>query len=307
MKFGKATKQQAKLRMAIHGPSGAGKTFSALNIAKHLGQTVVLLDTERGSASKYSHRFDFIVPQKDDGTPEDFNGNFHPDKLISFLAQAPQAGPDPVVIVDSLSLFWNGPGGLLELVDQEVQKMKARGNKPDSFAAWKTVDPMYRRVVQAILGCPAHVLVTMRAKTEYEKSVDEKGKTSIRKVGMAPEMRNQFEYEFDVEAMLDIDHNLVIGKTRCEDLDGKVFPKPGKEFADILARWLADGTPAPTKVPQPQAPETQHPLLSRIASTANRSELTALVDELKAAKASGAVDPGAADNAFKSRWKELAA
>ena len=51
MKFTKATKAQSKLRAAIFGPSGAGKTYTSLRIAKGMGGNVAVVDTERGSAS----------------------------------------------------------------------------------------------------------------------------------------------------------------------------------------------------------------------------------------------------------------
>ena len=59
-KFKKATKEQAKARIALFGPSGSGKTKSALRIAKGLGNKIALIDSERGSASKYAddHEFD---------------------------------------------------------------------------------------------------------------------------------------------------------------------------------------------------------------------------------------------------------
>ena len=59
--FQKATKTQARLRLALCGPSGAGKTYSSLELARHLGKTTAVIDTEHGSASKYADRFDFDV------------------------------------------------------------------------------------------------------------------------------------------------------------------------------------------------------------------------------------------------------
>ncbi|MGK3981210.1 AAA family ATPase [Sorangium sp. So ce118] len=256
MGFKKATKAQAKLRMAIHGPSGSGKTRSALEIARHIGTKIALLDTEQGSASKFAHLVEFDV--------EEIYGNYHPNRAIKGMDEAAAGGYD-VLIIDSLSHFWNGVGGFLELVDEEVKKMRARGGKADSFAAWKEIDPIYRRLIQAILSCPMHVIVTMRAKQEYIKEQDDRGKTTIRKVGMAPEMRDAAQYEFDVEGMLDIDHNLVIGKTRCDELDGKVFNKPGRDVAEILKRWLSDGVPAvqrpaaPTQDERPAPPARREP------------------------------------------------
>lgn len=248
--FKKATKQQARLRMALHGPSGAGKTYTALQIAAHLaaarGGRVALLDTEHGSASKYSDAFDFDVVEVAD--------NYSPDRVVEVLNEAAKHGYS-VLVIDSMTHFWNGAGGFLELVDREVANMKARGGKPDSFAAWKVVDPVYRRMVQAMLSAPLDVIVTLRAKTEYQKVEGNNGRTSIQKVGLAPEMRDNFQYEMDVEGMLSIDHALVIGKTRCATLDGAIFQKPGKDVADALYAWLSTGA-APAVI-EPPAPVTR--------------------------------------------------
>lgn len=240
--FKKATKEQAKLRLALQGPSGSGKTRSALEIARHLGPKIAVIDSEHGSAAKYAGLggLDFDACEVTD--------NYHPERLIKLLREAAEAYD--VVIVDSMTHWWNGPGGFLELVDQEVANMKARGGRPDSHAAWKNVDKIYKELVRTILSVPAHVIVTMRAKQSYEKEQDERGKTVVKKVGLAPEMRDNFQYELDIEGMINMDHQLVIGKNRCDGLDGKIFNKPGKEFADIVLAWLNDGAPAAAK-PEP--------------------------------------------------------
>ncbi|MGW4720942.1 AAA family ATPase, partial [Nocardia sp. NPDC004260] len=56
MEFEEATKEAAKARIALTGPSGAGKTYTALMLAFGLGENVAVIDTERGSASKYVGR-----------------------------------------------------------------------------------------------------------------------------------------------------------------------------------------------------------------------------------------------------------
>lgn len=314
MKFTKATKQQAKLRMSLQGPSGAGKTFSALAIAKHLGTKIALIDTERGSAALYSDKFDFDTLEIVD--------DYHPNRLVEALDAAKDYD---VVVVDSLSLFWNGPGGMLELVDEEVKKQKARNHKPDSFAAWKSVDAIYRRFVQVLLAAPFDLIVTMRAKTEYEKT-EENGKTKIKKVGMAPEMRNAFEFEMSVEGMLDIDHNLAIGKTRCDALDGKVFTKPGADIAKILRTWLSSGAAPPPKAPEPppSAPKSNPAPASgpqvapnEAAAEKCQAHQKAILNATprsaaKAAYKASKEDPemkgqyaAACKEAFSKRWREL--
>lgn len=256
----KATKEQSRLRMSIHGPSGAGKTYSALSIATNLGNKVCLADTETGSASKYGDKFEFDVCE--------FTGDYHPDRLCEFLKEVPGQGYD-VIVIDSLSHFWNGSGGFLELVDAEVKRSVARGNKADSFNAWKVVDPVYKRLVHAIQTCEAHVIITLRAKTEYSK---ENGK--VQKLGLAPEMRDNFQYEMDVEGMLDIDHNLAVGKTRCDALDGKVFKKPGKDVAEILKKWFTTGAAMREPVAEvPPANDVVGELVSKFEAATTAEEV----------------------------------
>ncbi|SDH85517.1 hypothetical protein SAMN04489735_10851, partial [Aneurinibacillus thermoaerophilus] len=57
MAFVKATKAKSRARIALCGPSGAGKTYTSLRLASGLGEKVAVIDTERGSASKYADEF----------------------------------------------------------------------------------------------------------------------------------------------------------------------------------------------------------------------------------------------------------
>ncbi len=287
----KATKEQSRLRMAIHGPSGAGKTYSALSIATHLGSKVVLADTETGSASKYGDKFDFDVCE--------FSGNYHPDNVVEFLHEAPKAGYD-VVVIDSGSHFWNGQGGFLELIDAEVKKGMARSGKADSFAAWKVVDPIYKKFVHAIQTCPAHVIITLRAKQEYSK---EGGK--VTKLGLAPEMRDGFQYEMDVEGMLDIDHHLAIGKTRCDALDGKVFRKPGKDVADILLAWLGSGVAPRAQEPEPTNTVAEG-LIARFDAATTAEDIDAVKKEANGLRDRLGKDAGRVRAALEAAQKRVA-
>lgn len=266
--YGEATQEQAKVKMALHGPSGSGKTFSSLAIGTALGENVFCLDTEFGSSKKYASRFKFNALKRP--LPD-----FHPEKLISFLETMPAKGFD-VLIVDSLTHFWKGKGGFLDLVEDENRKLIARGKRPDSFGAWRMVTPLYERLVYAIHACQAHVIICMRAKEDYERGDDGK----VRKLGLSPEIREGFLFEVDIEGAMTIDHDLVIGKTRCENLDGKVFRKPGVDVAKILLDWVGDGVPAAPLPQKPAAAATTEPewlsdLLDAFTNAADESELKA--------------------------------
>lgn len=233
--FTPATKKQAKARIALEGPSGSGKTYSALRIATGLGGRIAVLDTEHGSASKYADefRFDTLALTA-----------YDPRTLIDALAAAGSAGYD-VFIVDSLSHFWMGVDGMLEQVDRAA-KRSAGGN---TFGGWKDVSPIERRMIDAMLAYPGHLIVTMRTKTEWVIEENDRGRKVPRKVGMKAVQRDGIEYEFDVVGDLNQDNELVISKSRCKVLSGQVIPRPGGDLAKVLREWLDDGSPAgPTAV-----------------------------------------------------------
>jgi energy-coupling factor transporter ATP-binding protein EcfA2 len=231
--FTKATKAQAKARIAVTGPSGSGKTYSALAWATVLadGGKIAVIDTERDSAKLYADRFEFDTLSM--GAP------YHPDRLVEVLKVAEQEGY-AVVVIDSLTHFYNGSGGLLELVDLAATKSGGNG-----FAGWKTGTPIQQRMVDTILNFNGHIISTMRSKTEYTLEKDERtGRTAPKKVGLAPQQRDGIEYEFTLVVEMDTDHRTIIGKTRCEALADKVFPSSkGEEAAQIFATWLKSGDP----------------------------------------------------------------
>jgi hypothetical protein len=228
--FKKATKAAAKLRAAIFGPSGAGKTFTSLRVATGLadGQQIAVIDTERGSASKYADRFAFDVLELADQTI---------DGYVEAIRQAAQAGY-PVLVIDSLSHGWQT---LLEEVEK-LAKAKYRGN---TWSAWSEGTPLQRRLVQAILGYPGHVIATMRSKTEWTTVDDGRGKKSPQRVGLAPEQGKGVEYEFDLLVEISTEHIANVIKDRTGRFQDKLLDKPGEDFGRDLAAWLADGIPAP--------------------------------------------------------------
>lgn len=243
----KATKEQSKLRLAIAGPSGSGKTYSGINILMHLGcERVLVLDTEHGSAAKYSNKFlrEFEVIDN-----EVWQSNFDPRRLIACLREV--APHYDGIFVDSLTHFWMMDGGMLDLVD-EFSKQGARGNgRADTFSAWKRATPIYNELIQTILSLPCHFVAGMRSKQDYEDQIID-GKKKKVKVGMAPQMREGFEYEFDVEGQMTMDNDFIVGKSRCSEIHGKTFPKPGANIAKPLLAWLTDGVASQPK--QPAAP-----------------------------------------------------
>lgn len=238
MQFSKATRRKAKLRLALSGPSGSGKSYSALMIAKGLGGKVAVIDTEHGSASLYSPLADFDTLEL---TPP-----YTPERYIEAIHAAEQAGYD-VLIVDSITHEWKGAGGVLEIVDT-LSRAKYRGN---SYAAWGEADPRHRKFIDAMLQSPMHVIATMRSKTAYVEA-EVKGRKTYQKAGMAPEQRDGVEYEFTVVFDLNNDgHLATASKDRTTMFTDPLVLTP--EVGEQLRDWLDSGeAPAPRAAPAAQ-------------------------------------------------------
>ncbi|MBM4020296.1 MAG: ATP-binding protein [Planctomycetes bacterium] len=264
MQFQPATKAQAKLRAALTGPAGSGKTCSALRMATGIGGRIAVIDTERGSASKYADRFKFDTCQLLDRTIEGY---------LAAIETAAKAGYD-VLIVDSLSHAWQE---LLQEVDR-LAKARFSGN---TWAAWSEGTPKQRRLIDAILDWPGHVIATMRSKTEWNQQTDEKtGRLRPVRIGLAPEQGKGCEYEFDLLLELATDHIGTVIKDRTGKFQDKTIEKPDEAFGQALAEWLSEGTPAKPPVPATTAaPEPLKPAAPAHPAGIDLSRLKALVAE----------------------------
>lgn len=292
MAFRKATKKEAKARVAISGPAGSGKTYTALLLATAMCKKVAVIDTEHGSASKYADEFDFDVLELDD---------FHPNNYIQAIKAAQIGGYDGLVI-DSISHEWSGKNGCLELSEMYAKKNKG-GNK---WAGWADVTPLHNAFIEAIHSAKLHIFATMRSKMDYIQAENERGKTEIRKVGMAPITREGVEYEFDIFGEMDLDHSMVITKTRCRALTDRVIKLPGKELAQEIQAWLSDGAPAEKKeIAKPSsAGAVSEVEIKRFYSIANKAGASGEVVNLVISK----IKPGLIDEQdgeLHMRWDKV--
>jgi len=234
--FHKAERKRGKLRLAIAGPAGSGKTYSSLLIAFGIGGRIALIDTERGSGELYDH-----LGAYDACTLE---APFEPKKYVTAIKAAEVAGYD-TIIIDSLTHAWAGTGGLLDRHGMIADKS---GN---SWSAWRMVTPQHNELVDALLQSSCHIIATMRSKMEYTQ-VEEGGKKSVKKLGMSPIQRDGMEYEFTV--FMDIDQNHIASSTkdRTTLFDGQYF-KPSKQTGKVLTEWLEQTPEAQTALQNTQA------------------------------------------------------
>ena len=230
--FAPAKKEAVKLRMAIMGASGSGKTWTALLIAERLcelqGGKIAFLDTEGRSASLYADRFSFDV--------YDLSKDYNPERYIAGIHAAEQFGYT-VIVIDSFSHAWSGRGGVLDIVDEAGKKMG--GNK---FAGWSKGRPAHNDLVDTIINSDIHIIGTMRSKTDWVLETDERtGKAKPVKKGLAAVQSADFEYEFDVVVHLDMAHTLTISKSRCHSLQAETRFEDVIQVAMTLNDWMTDG------------------------------------------------------------------
>lgn len=245
-----AVKSATKLRLAFYGPSGSGKTMSALRIATGLGGPIGVIDTERGSAAKYSDRYPFDTIELPTAAPADYVEAIHTFAAAGY----------PVVIVDSLSHSWEW---LLDFVDR-IGVAKYKGNK---WSAWSEATPMQQKLVDALLTYPGHVIATMRSKTEWVTETNERGKGVPVRVGTAPKQREGLEYEFDLLIEMSTDNVGRIIKDRTGRYQEALYDKPGEELGAELAAWLSDGAPAPITPPTATVAEPAASAAPRLSAT----------------------------------------
>ncbi len=232
--FQKAVRQKSKLRLALMGVSGSGKTYSALRLAKGLGGKIAFIDTESGSAQLYSNIADFDVLEL--GPP------YTPTSYVNAIRAAEEADYE-VLIIDSLSHAWAGEGGVLD----RVEKITEASRSKNSFQAWNKGTKEQNMLVDKILSSNLHVICCIRSKTAYE-IVEDNGKKRPVKFGLAPVQRDNLEYEFSLVMDISRDNHLAtVSKNRTDLFNDEVPFMITEDTGKQLNKWLDSGIIAPVK------------------------------------------------------------
>lgn len=238
----KAVLVKSLARIALDGPAGSGKTFSALVLAQELGKKVVVIDTEHKSSAKYAkiwEGFEFDILH--------LEPPFSP-KVYKEAIEYCEGQDYDAIVIDSLTHAWAGEGGALDTVDKAKVKF---GN--NSYYAWRDVTPMHNALVEAMLGSSAHIIATMRTKVQYAEE-EKNGKKTYAKIGTAAIQREGMDYEFDIVMDINLDHQAIVTKTRMNSIADKVFSPIDAKVGKLIKAWADEGIePAPRPVVQPAA------------------------------------------------------
>jgi hypothetical protein len=237
--FKKAVAQQAALKMALYGPPGSGKTFTALLLAEGLAdkihKRVAVIDTERGT--------DFYVQPVAERTyhPAAFDVDcLYTKSIIEVTAAAKDLDPAThgVIIVDSVSHLWDS------VMASYTGKRTSLGGIP--LDAWSRLKRPYLDLVSWLINSPFHVLLAGRQTGQYED--DDDGR--LRAVGVKMRSEKETPYEAHVCVRMECIYeknnakkNIGLGvptayveKDRSGILQGNVYPWPS--FATLALPLL---------------------------------------------------------------------
>lgn len=249
--FQRATRRAVKLKIGIQGPAGSGKTMGALALAKGLvpNGRIAFIDTESGSASLYADQYEFDAV--------DLKAPFTSARYLELMLAAADAGYD-VLVIDSLSHQWAGPGGIL------ARKEQADAKGGNQFTNWGPFSKEHASFQTALLALPIHVIAAFRTKQEYVVEETDRGKKAPRKVGLAAVTREGFDYEFSLMFELQADHSAVATKDRTRIFDARSVSLLDPTIATELRMWLALGV---DQAPQASAAEIK----AEVAADLNRA------------------------------------
>ena len=208
------------------------------NALKKMGKPYKILmgNTEASRGLYYANEFDYDIV--------DLTAPFTPEMYVDFIEFAVQNGYG-VLILDSTSPEWDE---CLKLQQQ------AGGN----YQAWSKVSPRHDRFIQSIADSPIHIISTMRGKDQYEVEKDDRGKTTVKKLGVGARQRDGFEYEFTCTFLLDQKTNTADvqkDNTHLFENDGSVMLT--ERHGEKVIEWANsdEGYTAParaTKIPTPE-------------------------------------------------------
>ena len=236
--FRKAVRADTTVLIALAGPSGGGKTYSALRLARGIvgpRGKFAMIDTEAGRALHYSDQFDF--------DHLDLKPPFSPENYAKAVAAAEAAGYH-AIIIDSMSHEWNGDGGCQDMHDAAHEKL---GNtEQTNILAWRDAKLDHKRMMSRFLQTRSHVIFCLRAEEKIKFLKDpQTGKMKIEPVGWMPLCEKNFMYEMTASFMLLDDHPGVGRPIKLQE-QMKPFFNPKNcldEFAgEQLAKWAAGGT-----------------------------------------------------------------
>lgn len=290
-----AQRNQAKPLIGLYAESGAGKTYSALQLARgFVGPKgkIVMIETEsgRGEAHVDSIPGGFEVIS----LREDFSSRTFGEAISLAESSKPDA-----LIIDSASHEWEGIGGVLHAAAEN----EAAGKKGMQVWQKPKIDHQ-RHFTGRLLQTPIPiVIVCMRAKYPMKEVKNAKGfKDMVRSEQMEPKQSEDILFEMFVHGWIDRDRH-AFHATKYTRPDLAQIIKSGEPISiatgEALAKWAAGGA---TPAKQTGVNPLLNDVLTAIETARNIGELNAAS---KAAKELPENERAVARDVYKIRKQQL--
>lgn len=268
-----AVREKQKALIGIVGPSGSGKSLSALRLAfglmreaypdlpdEEVWKKIGAADTEHKRLLNYVGQT-FGNLKIGSFKHINFTPPYNTGRYQSAIRALRKTGVE-VIIVDSLSHQWQGEGGVVETHGS------MQGN---SFQNWGKLAPESSKLVNSLTTSDIHMITTLRVKSDYVIELVD-GKNVPRKVGMKPVQKDDMEYEFDTVFSLGMDHYARISKDITNLFDGEF--QITEEIGSKLYRYLELGVDvqAEERAKREQQEKERQELVKKIRAKASKDE-----------------------------------
>jgi hypothetical protein len=276
--FRPAKRENVPLLLGVAGGTGSGKTYSALRIARGLAgdQPFAVIDTENGRGLHYGDAF---LPWEH-GPLE---APFTPARYAEAIEAAAEAGY-PVIVVDSASHEHAGDGGLLDMQQQEFERMGSR--EAVKMASWIKPKGEHKKMVTRLLQLRAHVILCFRAEPKVDMVKDAGGKLQVVPKasltgldGWLPITEKSLPFELTASFLLMADRPGVPRPIKLPEQLRPLVPldEPlSEEVGVALAGWAAGSA----RVGAAAAPDTLADLTARLRELASALGVAEATDEL---------------------------
>jgi len=278
-----AERRNVSLLLGIAGPSGGGKTLSALKLARGLAgdQPFAFIDTESGRALMYA----------DDCKPWDHGelvAPYTPERYDEAIQTVDKAGYG-VIVVDSFSHEHAGDGGLLDMQNAELDRMAGndwKKREASAFAAWVRPKQSHKRLMYHLLQLHAHLIICLRAEPKVEITKDDRGKIKVVPKqslvgidGWIPVAEKNLAFELSMSLLVLPDRPGYPRPVKLPEMFKPFVPldKPiSEDTGAALAKWAA-GEPT-TSRKRSNAPKLTSELLELADKMGRRAEVAEAVN-----------------------------
>lgn len=248
--FTPAVRANVPLLIGVMGPTGSGKTFTAMRLAHGLAgeKPFAVVDTESGRARHYADRFRF--------DHADISAPFRPENYLEAIIAAESAGY-PVIVVDSVSHVWAGDGGVIDWQEEELDRMAGdnwQKREACKFASWIKPKTAHKKMVSRLLQLRAHVILCFRAEPKVEiQKADGKTKivpkvTATSVDGWIPVCEKMLPFELTASFLLTADRPGVVKPIKLQEQHRPFVPLEEpitEETGRQLGEWARGGNSKP--------------------------------------------------------------